>query len=265
MKNRTKLLVLLLASSMLLTACSTTTKEDKKKKKPDRDSHKQEEEETRVSRREVDPNSGNEPDRDLKNYKVGKYLDDGEESWFDEQKLVFTATGNFQMNMYSYGEFVKVPANIDIVTDYDNCEKGYKNIIATTKIDISMMSVNFWTSSFDKYTGTSFEFRNGSNSLYNGCDIINEGDVELNIKKYHYTLHIKEHIQQEDDITTITYTITCPIEYDGTVLQYGAYGYAEDQMDKEFGGGNNWLASDFTEMHGAYNYFTLQGLPTEAK
>lgn len=268
MKKYTKIIATILACSLLFTACSTS-KKDKKDKKPNRDKHRNEEEEddTKVTRRDIDPNSDGKDNKNGQNsnYQPGKYLDAGEKSWFDEQKLVFTATGNFQMNMYSYGEFIKVPANIDIVTDYDNCEKGYKNIIATTKIDISMVSVNFWTSSFDKYTGTSFEFRNGSNSIYDGCDIINEGDVELNIKDYHYTLHIQEHIQQEDNITTITYTITCPIEYDGTVLQYGAYGYAEDQMDKEFGGGKSWLASDFTEMHGAYNYFTLQGLPTEAR
>ena len=237
----------ILATSIFTSACSTQEKKEKKSRRHTR--HEEEEtKETEPTGRRVPP---------------AHYLDEGEETWFDQQGLEFTPNGNFDMDIYSWGQFIKVPANMTITTDYD-CEEGYKNIIAVTKISMGGSDFHFWTSSFDKYTGTSFEFHGDSSQLYNGCDIIHEGDVPLTIKDYDYTFHIKEHIVMEDDVSTITYTITCPIEYDGTVLQYGAYGMAEDD-GRVFDGGTTWRADEFTDMHGAYNYFTLQGMPQNAE
>ena len=255
MKRRvTSIIATTLALSVLFTGCSNSSEKNKKKKNRDRSSRyerEDDEDETTVAttaRRRFVP--------------TPNYLGENTPTWFESQGLTFTPTGNFMMDVYSFESFSTAPAQIRIETNYD-CEEGYKNVIATTVIDISALDAHFWTSSFDKYTGTSFEFHGDATSIFNGCDIIHDGDVELNIGDYNYLLHINEHIIMEDSITTIVYTITCPEEYDGTVLQYGAHADTDDDY-RDFGEGTTWLASDFTDMHGRFNYFTLQGLPQNA-
>lgn len=254
---KTKLLALILIASCILSSACTVVDRKKDRKKYDHRSERDKDDDED----EDDEDEPEETKRNPHNVSAPDYLS-GKSTWFDEQNLEFTPNGSFYMDVYSYGQFVQVPAYISIETNYD-CEDGFKNIVSTTQIDMSASDYHFWTSSFDKYTGTSFEFHGDASSLFNGCDIIHEGDVPLSIGAYEYKMHILEHIEMQDDITTITYTITCPIEYDGTVLQYGSSGdTGNDYRDFE---STSWLASDFTDMHGHYNYFTLQGLYVDAQ
>ncbi len=252
MKNRRKIaLSLLLVFSLLCAACNTTETTKKKKKK----TTKKTTAETRV-----DPD---DPTMPTYNEVAPTYLAPGEQTWFEKQGLQFTECGDFKMNIHSYDSVIQIPGHIEIETNYD-CQEGYKNIVATTKLALGQgTDFHYWTSSFDKYTGTSFEFQNGTNSLYDGCNIINEGDVKLKIAECDYSLHIKEHITMEKETTTIVYTITCPYAYDGTVLQYGYCTEIEQYRDHDFKNNVIWYADDFTDMHGYYDYFTLQGLPKE--
>lgn len=253
MKNkRISAIIYILTLSLLFTACSNGSKKKSKNSKSRR---------TKSEEEDDDDDDDDDNDSKLPQYSgAPDYLGPDGVTWFEQKGLKFTECGNFKMNLLSGGQIIQVPAKIEIETNYD-CEDGWKNIVATTEISIGQAAgFHFWTSSFDKYTGASFEFQNGSNSLYDGCNIINEGDVQVVIGEYDYTFHICEHITLEDNVTMIVYTITCPYEYDGTVLQYG---YCDEMgsTNHDFNSGKIWLADDFTDMYGYYDYFTLEGFP----
>lgn len=251
MKNRkTVVTALLLTVSTLFSACSYGRKNNSKiANSKDKYGHLKDNEDEKDHDREY-------PDWDG----VPDYLN-GQKTWFEKQGLEYTPCGNFDMYMLSQSSVIQVPAYIEIQTNFE-CEPGRKNIVATTIIAIGQRDGwFFWTSSFDKYSGTSFEFQNGSNTLYDGCNITNSGDVWVVIGDYEYTFHIIENITMEDDVTTLKYTINCPLEYDGAVLQYG-YCPQEEIHDHDFSEKAIWYADDFTDMHGYYDYFTLEGTPT---
>lgn len=193
-----------------------------------------------------------------------EYLAPGEVSWFDAHGLEYTPEGNFYLHATanSAGEIQDIPADLRINEDTEGCEDGYRNIVGIFTIDTRGVSYSsYWTSTFDKYTGTSFEFQNGSNTIYNGCHIINSGTVELHIAGYDYTITIVEDIVQTDDITIMTFTVTCPAEYDGLVFQIGY----SDGHDQTYNFGNQtYYADDFTDVTSEnYNYFTIQSVPLE--
>ena len=196
------------------------------------------------------------------------YLNGGT-TWFEAHGLHTTRTGTFGMKVYSStpsstgsGNVIELDSDISIREDFDGCEAGYKNVIATLVIYTTYSAgIHYWTSTFDLYTGRSFEHQNGSNSIFNGCVIHNEGEVPLQIGNYNYTIGIQEDITEEEDVTTIVYTIHCPEEYDGVVFQYGYYedGWAGSYYDFD---NNIYYADDFTDVSsGLYDYFTIERRP----
>lgn len=192
---------------------------------------------------------------------IPQYLEPGELSWFDEHNLEYTSEGNFFIHANAGdGSILLIPADLRINEDTEGCSDGYRNVTAILTVDTHGVSnYTYWTSSFDKYTGTSFEFQNGSNSIYNGVHIINEGTVTLHVADYDYTIYIHEDIVQTDDITIMTYTVTCPAEYDGVVFQVG---YSDLSGENYAFGSEVFYADDFTDVESEdFNYFTITSIP----
>lgn len=192
------------------------------------------------------------------------YLPDGQPTWFDAHNLEYTPEGNFYLHAtasFSPLQITDIPADCRLNEDTTDCEDGYRNVVAIFTIDTRGASYSsYWTSAFDKYTGTSFEFQDGTNTIYNGCHIINSGTVYLHIADYDYTIYIEEDIVQTDDITIMTWTVKCPAEYDGVVFQIG---YSEgDYGTHDFSGNTVLYADDFTIVESEYfNYFTIESIP----
>lgn len=252
--KKTKVAALLMALCLTfapITACKVVDDDDNPR-------HTSRSNETRESR---------ETSRRHHSVTTPDYLNGGQ-TWFDAHGLHTTRTGTFGMKVYSStlsstgsGNVVELDSDISIREDFEGCEPGYKNVIATLVIYTSYSAdVHYWTSTFDLYTGRSFEHQNGSNSIYNGCQIHNEGEVPLQIGNYNYTIGIQEDITEAEDVTTLVYTIHCPEEYDGVVFQYGYYSGTGDQY-YDFDN-NIYYADDFTDVSsGLYDYFTIERRP----
>lgn len=195
---------------------------------------------------------------------IPEYLLPGTTTWFTNKELELTPTGDFSMYVLSDGTSVlHAPAYIDISTNYE-CEDGFKNVVAVASVDISgVINSTFWVSSFDKYTGTSFELNDNTNYIYDGCNYYNEGDINVDIMNCSYTFHIQTEIMMDERIAVITYIITCPVEYDGTILQLGAQ-TSNESYNAVFDG-HTLYADDFTYLYGAYNYFSMEGIPPDAR
>lgn len=183
-------------------------------------------------------------------------------TWFEEQGLEYTKFGEFKAKFsgyYDYDDIREMPADCYMYESFDDCEEGYKNIIAVINIYTEDSGdVQWWTSYFDAYTGTSFEFHSEQTSTYNGCDIINSGTAKLDIVGNEFDFHITHEVQEEQFVITETITLTVPASYDGLVIQLGQSSELYDENRNNYNiGYEYYYADDFTNMHEQYDYFSL--------
>ena len=164
-----------------------------------------------------------------------------EPTWFDEQKLSITPQGKIT---YVTGagdegepaEEIHPSCNVSITETTEDCPEGYKKVVASFESDFSECSNKhfwLWVSAFDRYTGTSFEFDNTHMSLEAGESASIEGAVLIRYGDDSYDVKMEFSGGNDFPIWTDHLTVTCPVEYDGTVFQIG-YWDAElsDQNDK---------------------------------
>ncbi len=125
---------------------------------------------------------------------------------------------------YTLGE-VEIPMDLSIEETTKDCERGYKKVILTTHMDISVSGKEglvYYISPFDRYTGTEF-FNPEQNHAY-------ELTIEYDGKEYDITSTEGTKLDEDMMLTRII-TVDCPKDYDGTVFEVG---YATIEMLNEY-------------------------------
>ena len=159
------------------------------------------------------------------------------DDWLSKQGITITKQDSFKSfisTTYHYEkddpstsytlEEVEIPMDVSVEETTKDCEKGYKKVILTTHMDISVRGeecLEYYISSFDRYTGTEF-FNPEQNHAY-------ELTIEYDGKEYDITS--TEGTMLNDTILTRIITVDCPKNYDGTVF---VVGYSTIEMLDEY-------------------------------
>jgi len=185
-------------------------------------------------------------------------------TWFEEQGLTITPQGNFTLKTELFnvhGEHIcdiEVPSTATITETTEGVEDGYKKVIAVFTNDYSAIDAQYGntyngsiaitdsdgfediinhgtgTMAFDRYSGASFENNSSApaGDSHGGAMI----SVEYEGKTYELTFNFEYTYEYDNDncIGTSTYTVVCPVEYDGVVFQQGYLSYDLWQKNYEF-------------------------------
>ena len=159
------------------------------------------------------------------------------EDWLSKQGITITKQDSFKSfisTIYHYEkddpltsytlEEVEIPMDVSIEETTKDCERGYKKVILTTHMDISVSGKEglvYYISPFDRYTGTEF-YNPEQKHAY-------ELTIEYEGKEYDITS--TEGTKLDDMILTRIITVDCPKDYDGTVFEVG---YANIEMLNEY-------------------------------
>ena len=170
--------------------------------------------------------------------------------WLQEHDIEITPQGDFTYVTTNHNAEIFEAVSSAVITETtEGVEEGYKQVICTFVNDFanSDAGYRFWSSAFDRYTGTSFEFDSettytdfGQSSNKAGFVTIVNGDVS-------YDVSITFETVNEDPQITKTITVTCPVDYDGVVFQIG---YSDEALAEANG------AIDYTA-----RLYTIDELP----
>jgi hypothetical protein len=230
----TKILSLAVASAMVFScaACSDSGKKDKDADEDEIEASEEEEEEEEEEEDE-DPTPTPEPTAT-----PTPTPEPTPATFFEEQGLTITPQGEYDLDtewLYTDNDTqngpTTVPFTVEIKETTEGCDEGYKMIVADFGIDYSSKYFydygdffayppegitnhpSSWISAFDRYTGVSFE--PGDNTVL----------VEYEGKTYDVTCTFDWNIVGDYDngvaADYCTVTVTCPVDYDGTVFYIG--------------------------------------------
>ena len=150
-------------------------------------------------------------------------------NWLEEHGIAITPQGDWPVNLYGYDSYVEdyvcdfeAGVNVAISETIEGADEGFKKVTAVYTVDMSNMPEEVtgcrWnTSSFDRYTGTYFR---GNAKTKNAVRIGDE----------YYDIRTEWETVSNWPLSTVTYTVTCPADYDGTVFQFG---YTSPELSAE--------------------------------
>ncbi len=146
-------------------------------------------------------------------------------TWLEEQGITITPQGDFTYQTMGsdgtndLGEF-DVSSNVSISETTEGAEEGFKKVIAVFQEDYSQRTGGkylCWHSAFDRYTGIAFEISN--DTIYDNGSRAGVIPIEYDGKTYETS--IEYDWTTDGNKATMTVTVTCPEDYDGTVFQAG--------------------------------------------
>lgn len=227
----TKILSLAVASAMVFScaACSDSGKKDK----DEADDEEIEASEDEEEEEDEDPTPTPEPTAT-----PTPTPEPTPATFFEAQELTITPQGEYDLDtewLYTDNDTqngpTTVPITVEIKETTEGCDEGYKMIVADFGIDYSSKYFydygdffayppegitnhpSSWISAFDRYTGVSFE--PGDNTVL----------VEYEGKTYDVTCTFDWNSVADYDngvaADCCTVTVTCPVDYDGTVFYIG--------------------------------------------
>ena len=151
-------------------------------------------------------------------------------NWLEEHEIAITPQGDCTVDLYSYDSYPEdyvddFPAgvNVAISETTEGADEGFKKVTAVYTVDMSNMpeeatNCRWNTSSFDRYTGT--YFRGNAKTK----DAVRIGDEYYDIRTEWETV-------SNWPLATVTFTVTCPADYDGAVFQFG---YTSPEKGEEY-------------------------------
>lgn len=165
-------------------------------------------------------------------------------TWFEEQGLEITPQGDFDFLSEFMGDTfegldVHFDSNVVITESTEGCEEGYKTVTAEFAVDFTDTFTyggmhlevddhpSTWISAFDRYTGISFEPGGEENPI----------SLDVDGETYDITCTFDwSHDYDEGAVDYCTVTVTCPVDYDGTVfyIGHGAGGSSGISFDDDF-------------------------------
>ena len=139
-------------------------------------------------------------------------------NWLEEHEIAITPQGDSTVNLYCYDSYeedyvgdYEAGLNVTISETTEGVDEGLKKVVAEITFDLSGHPGTgfFWcTRAFDRYTGTYFRVNEKTKEAIRIGDEYGDVRTEMN---------------QTDDypVYYVTYTVTCPADYDGTVFWIG--------------------------------------------
>ncbi len=156
-----------------------------------------------------------------------------EKTFFENEGLTLTPQGDFSFVTWgATGDFT-ILCNISVSESVKDVEDGFKKVIAVLKVDASA-TVGDWSISadvFDKYTGY----------IFTDSSTIDEDDPNFNkfteipndITDETYKIKLDVGAVYDGPTATVTFTVTVPKDYDGTVFMIGANGEPSDEEEHD--------------------------------
>lgn len=188
--------------------------------------------------------------------------------WLEEHGIAVSPQGDFQCNLYGYagdasnptGDFL-ADMNVSITETTEGVEDGFKKVSALFVINASNNTgdhCKYWSSAFDRYTGTSFEFDNAGTYTLKGDYAAKEGFVAVQNGDEYYDVSIAFETDNQYPILYKTVTVTCPVDYDGTVFQIGYVSPELDEKNSQIDYAARLYTIDELPYYGdGYLYFTM--------
>ena len=160
-------------------------------------------------------------------------------TWFEEHELSITPQGDFTYQTMAHDannqdtREIDIASNISIKETTEGAEEGYKKVIATFHEDVSVVNRQkegflAWHSAFDRYTGIAFEV--ASDAIIDKG--LHKGSIPIEYDGNLYDVSISYDFNSNDTSSDLIITVTCPVDYDGTIFQAG---YTNQEMDKKNG------------------------------
>lgn len=190
--------------------------------------------------------------------------------WLEEHGIAITPQGDCQVTFLGYtkdgdekipaGDFV-ADVNVSISETTEGVEEGFKKVSVLFARDASNNPGTgswSWTSAFDRYTGTSFEFDNTVTYTSAGDHKAREGFVTIQNGDVYYDVSVAFETDNQAPITYLTITVTCPIDYDGAVFQIGYSSPELIEQNNQIDYSARLYTIDELPYHGdGYLYFTM--------
>lgn len=189
------------------------------------------------------------------------------DSWMDKGSWYTTVNGidmtktgrfKFPMGEVTAGDIAYVPAFVTIDENYEDCEDGYKNVVAICTFRNDPDHEGMWVSVFDKYTGCSFDC-NEYLELYEGCYETNYSVREFKVGEHDVHVEWTTITEQKEYVSTITLIVKCPEEYVGSVFMFGPNNLDGLKIWESCDWDNRLYTIDKTGYYGDdFVYFTLE-------
>ena len=210
-----KILAAFMATTLLFTVAGCSMGKSGHSRFPDDDEDTDE---------EIEEDSDDDSDRDYDRVRTGLGNDwlKGEPWFINENRIEITDPGRFDFPMgnATSGDIRMYSAFITLEENYDDCEAGYKNVVATCKIYDDVEHESMWLSVFDKYTGYTFESSDYHFDLCEGCSDYNYSKKDFKIGDRDVHVEWTFISEMMDNITTFTLIVKCPEDYNGCVFQF---------------------------------------------
>lgn len=190
--------------------------------------------------------------------------------WLEANGIIISSQGDFQCNLYGFdydtseatGDFW-ADVNVVISETTDGVDDGFKKVSAVFTQDMSNNTGNGydkWISAFDRYTGTSFEFDSSMGTLFTqkGQQTADEGFATIQNGDEYYDVSLAFKVDNQYPIIYDTLTVTCPVDYDGTVFQIGYSSPELAEKDSQIDYSARLYTIDELPHYGdGYLYFTM--------
>ena len=162
-----------------------------------------------------------------------------------------------------------MPTNCYVSESIEDCEPGMKKVTGYYTLDYSEQgsgaAFEAWVDAFDRYTGTSF--MSGSPLTINSKNKTTELEEPITISTPSGPVEIfmetSSKMDKKNKLMTRTITVTCPVDYDGTVFMVGYSSRAlASELDFE-GMAARQMTIDsmpFYKSRKPYYFFNLDGI-----
>lgn len=254
-----KITAAFLAVSLLFAAVGCSKDDSDKRNGRNRGDDEVSEEEDNDRRRDYDDN------RRVQSDLSGDWLN-GEPWFIDVNGIEITDTGRFEFPMgdIAYGgETTGFPAFVKIEQNYDGCEDGYKNVVATCTFLDDSGTGGMWISVFDKYMGYTFECSDHTFELYEGCYDVNYSSKDFTVGDHDVHVEWTLISEQQEYVATLTMIVKCPEDYNGCVFMYGPLN-SNSPIDSCDLDNQLYDINDIDYSGDEYVYFTLEALPLQS-
>lgn len=172
-----------------------------------------------------------------------------------ENGLTITPNGAMTMPLAKTGTEDTVDANVTTsVTTTASSEEGYSDTTFVAEATTDASDFSYYTTSFDRYTGTDFE---GGYTDFGTADGSTHSDVaviDIDGKQYDCGLTISQ--ERIDSGVKVTITIHHPSDYDGVVFQLGKLTASQETVASEIDYSNAFVVTDYPELLDGQYFFT---------
>lgn len=172
-----------------------------------------------------------------------------------ENGLTITPNGTMTMPLAKTGTEDTVDANVTTsVTTVASSEEGYSDTTFVAEVTTDASDFYYYTTSFDRYTGTDFE---GGCTDFGTADGSTHSDVsviDVDGKQYDCGLTISQ--ERIDSGVKVTITIHHPSDYDGVVFQLGKCTASQQTVASGIDYSNAFVVTDYPELLDGQYFFT---------